>query len=185
MTIPLDCATHPRAMRLMSGVGTGVPRALPVTLARAATVAASLQATVEPTFGPMGGDRLMVNDANQIILTNSGQLILEVRRPTYPRPPPDVAAPVTATTAVKPPLPITRYTHKTRQLGTLTRRSLPSPATSRLQMVSVSHPVGAFLIHAVQAHTSKTGDGTVAMLAMITGGLQKVRPPPPLKSILP
>jgi hypothetical protein len=52
-------------------------------------------------------------------------------------------------------------------------------------MVSVSHPVGAFLIHAVQAHTSKTGDGTVAMLAMITGGLQKVRPPPPLKSILP
>lgn len=67
-------------MRLVTGVGTGVPRALPLTLARAATVAASLQATVEPTFGPMGGDRLMVNDANQIILTNSGQLILEVRR---------------------------------------------------------------------------------------------------------
>ena len=28
-------------------------------------------------------------------------------------------------------------------------------------------------MHAVQAHTSKTGDGTVAMLAMITAGLQK------------
>jgi len=61
---------------------------------------------------------------------------------------------------------------------------LPNAPTS-IQMVSVSHPVGAFLIHAVQAHTSKTGDGTVAMLAMITGGLQKVTPrrdranPPP------
>ena len=60
-------------------MGTGVPRAYPVTLARAATVAASLRETIEPTFGPMGGDRLMVNDANQIIITNSGQLILEVR----------------------------------------------------------------------------------------------------------
>ena len=67
---------------MFSGTGTGVPlqRAHPVTLARAATVAASLRETVEPTFGPMGGDRLMVNDANQIIITNSGQLILEVRR---------------------------------------------------------------------------------------------------------
>lgn len=52
-----------------------------------------------------------------------------------------------------------------------------------LQMVSVSHPVGAFLIHAVQAHTSKTGDGTVAMIAMITGGLQKAcLPLPPTHS---
>ena len=67
-------------MRLFSGAThVGVPIAAPVGLRRAATVAASLLSTVEPTFGPLGGDRLVVNDANQMVVTNSGQLILEVR----------------------------------------------------------------------------------------------------------
>ena len=56
-----------------------MPRGTPVGLRSAAAVAAALQGTVEDTFGPLGADHLFVDDANQIVITNSGELILQVR----------------------------------------------------------------------------------------------------------
>ena len=64
-----------------------------------------------------------------------------------------------------------RHPRVTKQLT----RHPPLSGLFVAQMVSVSHPVGELLVHAVRAHTSKTGDGAVAMLAMITEGLRKVR----------
>ena len=68
--------------------GGGVPSPSPVSLSRVATVAESLLAAVSPTFGPHGMSQLLVDDANRLILTDSGHDILEVRPPrTEPRGP--------------------------------------------------------------------------------------------------
>ena len=75
-------------MRLSRDAGDGVPLESPIALSRVAAVAESLQAAVAPTFGPMGLSRILVDDENRIILTNSGQAILEVRA----APPPPTAS---------------------------------------------------------------------------------------------
>lgn len=40
-------------------------------------------------------------------------------------------------------------------------------------MLSVSHPVGSFLVRAVRAHAHHTGDGATAAMAMIAAGLRR------------
>ena len=100
--------------------GGGVPSPSPVSLSRVATVAESLLAAVSPTFGPHGMSQLLVDDANRLILTDSGHDILEVRPPrTEPRGPrtPRTRTPRTRTPRTRTPrtrTPRTRTPPRTR-----------------------------------------------------------------------
>ena len=148
--------------------GGGVPTPSPVSLSRVATVAESLLAAVSPTFGPHGMSQLLVDDANRLILTDSGQDILEVRAPP-PRDPRTRTPPRTPTSPERPQAPNARPVPLRSRSSALPLACPPAHP----QMLSVSHPVGSFLVRAVRAHAHHTGDGATAAMAMIAAGLRR------------